>query len=205
MKTWNWQWILRVVLILLIACLITSIVIEATTLELYGNGQFWCRVQVKDRAYSLDNVTAKLSFGLYDITDHPRESRTSIRGYDSLVCVALYFCPSDDYKTFKKDVEIEDYTNLEGNHFIKAIPAEDAFSGYGIYKELFSTKYQHSEKLTIPREILEEYDGSFCIKIITIHSKDGKQYISGHRECVYIGYQITDEETVEFYSIGREQ
>ena len=172
---------------------------SATDLTFNGVGSFWCKVQCREKLYSLDDVTVSISFGTYKLTDRSRDARYTLRDYDSFVCFALYFCASDDYKTFKTDTEINDYKNLDGHYFIKSISAEDAFFGYGVLPGIFKTLYQHTERLTIPREVFEAFSDSFCIKMVSIHSKDGKHYLSGLKNYITIQYKILDGEYIQFH------
>lgn len=197
MKTWNWKWIRRVVLILLSAIIVIMLLLPSSydlcTIEDIP------RIAVKFASKNdLDSTTIKLMFGAYETFDPSKTERYAYE-YDEFIGFAFYYCGWADSQR-SDGRELEDYKAIENHDFIYEIPADELDSGrYGLsINPLNHVRFQHTEKLSIPREILEKYNGNLVIKVLAISSKDGKFYSASSEPYLLITYKVTESGQVVF-------
>lgn len=193
----------QVILILLMIGLFTACMTgcaERQSQQSYTAGRPLISLEwIEDKAYPLDDVTVDLSIGIYDFTDSNRDGYLITDNIDSFYGFALYYCASEYFEEFIRGEEVGEDRYWENYHFIKEIPADEALSDeYGVWVSLFNIYYRHTEKLIIPREIFEQYNGSFCIRIVPLGLKDNKIIVSGDPSSIIITYKIVDGEYVEF-------
>ena len=76
---------------------------------------------------------------------------------------------------------VKDYKEIEGWYLIKDITPEDFNQNYKAdYQHWGHTKYDHTEALTIPKEIFEEPTGYLCVSVYPIiYSPSEKSYTFG--------------------------
>ncbi|MBO5357432.1 MAG: hypothetical protein J6A95_06645 [Clostridia bacterium] len=154
-------------------------------------------IKAKTNKFSLDNVTFDLYYGFYDMNSErkPREQY----GNNVDVFFAVYACEASSDHLYPKGDEIEDYRELEKHYFIKSIEDEQAFTEeYGYTFDIAGASYNHSEPITVPKEVFKEQKGEFKIKLITFkqlfsHSKH-KIY---DYENIYLGYEIIEGNKVK--------
>ena len=201
MKTQNWKWFRRVVLLLLMVALPVTCMTgcqKTKSVSSYLNGLPAIEVEWKEnKQYPLNSVSLTLSIGMHDILDTDHGSY--IWKDSDFFGVALYFCGPEFYEDIRGGEQLGEDRYLENYHFIKEISAEEALSGqYSMRVGLFNTDYQHSEELIIPSEILEEYDGSFCIKLVQLGIKDGNVIVAGSTPTIQLRYEIINDTYVVF-------
>lgn len=191
MKKRNWKVFRRVVLILLIVGITVCSIIRSNTLSVSGANDFPpFKLECYDKQYPLDDATVNLHIGNYDFTD------TS-----AAKCLAFYYCTLEDFPLHAQTEAVADYHFWDDHYFFKEISVSDAkFGPYATIKGIFgNTHYFHSEKLTIPRTVLEACNGELCIVIVTVSEEDGKQYISSNCNYLTIRYTIVNDRFVQFY------
>ena len=195
------NWFCRAVLLLLIVVLtiINMTGCQKTkSASSYFNSLPTIEVEWKEnKQYSMDNVVLMLSIGMHDIldSDHGGYLWEDLDFFG----IALYFCGPEFYEDIRSGELLGEDRYLENYHFIKEISAEQALSGqYGVRVGLLNMDYRHSEELMIPGEILEEYDGSFCIKLVQLGIKDGNVVVAGSAPTIQLRYEIINDTHVVF-------
>ena len=197
MKQWNWKRITRMVLILLSAIwgimLLLPSSYDLCTIEDIP------RIAVKFASKNdLDSTTIKLMFGAYETFDPSKTERYAYE-YDEFIGFAFYYC-GWAYAERSDGRELKDYKAIENHDFIYEIPADKINSnGYNLWiNPLNHVRFQYTEELSIPREILEKYNGNLVIKVLAISSKDGKFYSASSEPYLLISYKVTESGQVVF-------
>ncbi len=90
--------------------------------------------------------------------------------YCPVVCIAVYFFNAkyQNVVTAFGEVRFEDYKNLDGLHFVKEISLEDYNENYHVENSFWGCKYEHTEALTIPEEVMELTTGYACFGVFQI-------------------------------------
>ena len=155
--------------------------------------------------FDKDNVTFDIYYGVHDIEYDKKynsdpKSRYQKEGYET-VFFGLYICDQTHSLDIVNDMEIADYKSIENHYFVKEISEEEAFSDeYGFTISYWKgITYNHSEKITVPTELLTEENGGFAIKLIAFHeplTKDGNYYTSTTYH-IEFDYQKVDENTIK--------
>ena len=141
------------------------------------------RIRGDKTEFDIDNVTLDFSFGSklgtsnwYEIDDE----RCPV------VCVAVYFFNVKFANHNYFYTPVADYKEIEGWHFVKDITLENFEQNYKVeYRWVGATKFDHTETLTIPKEIFEDVTGYLCFAvypIVYIPSKNSYKVGDGHKE-----------------------
>ena len=161
------------------------------------------------KIFSKENITLDLSYAMHSI-NHKGESDIEpdyynykyLQKYD--IIYGLYIADSWDYKSANYDRYwyTDDIKNIENYHFVKMISEEEALSekylsvspwfacGYGF------DKYNHTEKITIPKEFASEKQGYFVI-FITMFAVVNNSYMAIDSAKIECYYNEIDENTIE--------
>ena len=158
--------------------------------------------------FSIDDITFDLSYAMHSIYNSGKPGidpdyyyNEYLYNYD--VIYGLYIASERGYMSdsIKQDSYVEDIKNIENHHFIKMITEEEALSkeylmikpwfayGYGFYK------YNHTEKITIPKEFIVGNQGSFVI-VIYMFAKPYWYQVLDYASIIF-DYVVVDDDTVE--------
>lgn len=116
--------------------------------------------------FDVNNITVDLSFG--------NGSTADVGGYvgedGTVECLALYLCNGkySDMIVGHGEKRYEDYTDIDGLYFVREIDTDDYNENYDVENSFWARKYEHTEKLYIPRDMLELTEGYVCIAVVEI-------------------------------------
>ena len=122
--------------------------------------------------FDIDDTTLDFSYG--------NGSTANVGGYVGIggttgeacpvVGIAVYFFNAKyrDTVTIFGDARFEDYKEIEGLYFVKEISSDDYNENYDVENNIFGSKYEHTETLTIPQETFELTTGFVCIGVFEI-------------------------------------
>lgn len=112
-----------------------------------------------------------------------------------IICVAMYFYNAKymdarnefvDGSRYPEIAYFKDYKEIEGWHFVKSITANDYNEKCKVQFNYWGhTKYDHTETLTIPKEVFELTTGYVCFgiyEIAYIESKDSYMIYNGSHQ-----------------------
>ena len=141
--------------------------------------------------FKTDDISLDFYFGGHV----PRFSSTS----DTiLVGLVLYFCNSK-YLYDVSNSDVEDYRNIDGLYFVRSIQ-EDEFNSdeYSVSQSLLTgKKFNHKERLTVPKEVIELNDGDFCLIFVpVVYLSDKNVYHFVYIDYLAIHYSFTDNQTI---------
>ena len=155
-------------------------------------------IKSKTNKFSVDSVTFDLYYGLYDMNSErkPREQY----GDNVDVFFAIYVSDTSSDHLYPKGSNVDNYRELEKHYFIKSIEDEQAFTeeyGYTV-DNAKGVSYNHSEPITIPKEVFKQQKGEFKIKLITFKQqfRDSEHKIYDY-ENIYLGYEIIEGNKVK--------
>ena len=122
--------------------------------------------------FDINNVTLDFSYGDGSVGEVGGYIGNYVEGADEIedcpiVCVAVYFYNSR-YGDTLGEARFEDYKNIEGLYFVKEISLDDYNENYDVENNIFGSKYEHTETLTIPQETFELTTGFVCIGVYAI-------------------------------------
>ena len=116
--------------------------------------------------FDINEITVDLSFG--------NGSTADVGGYvgedGTVECIALYLC-NGKYSNMivgYGEARYEDYADIDGLYFVREINIDDYNENYDAENSFFERKYEHTEKLYIPRDMLELTEGYICIAVVEI-------------------------------------
>ena len=155
--------------------------------------------------FSKDNVAFDLYYGVHDIgydekyNTHP-ETHYRKDGYEKIF-FGLYICDAEHSLDVVNDMEVDNYKMIDDHYFVKEISEEEAFSEeYGFTMSYWKgISYNHSEEITVPREIFSAKTGSFAIKLIAFHlpTNEGDNYHTSTASHIEFDYKVIDVNTVK--------
>lgn len=162
-------------------------------------------ISSNSKIFPKDDVTLNLSYGFQIILyngELDNRNEYFIEEYE--LTYGIYIADNYDYKNANNcswyTTDIED---IDGYQFIKQISEEEALSeeywvvfpyfayGYG------SEEYKHTERITIPKEYVNNPTGDFAIIITMFGATDGGTYIALRSMRVECYYTELDENTIE--------
>lgn len=158
------------------------------------------------KEFPIDSVDLQLYYALYPMDTKMYDPEDPVRGYrlekGDTVLFGLYIRPYNDHTVAQYIDKPVDYTDIENNHFVKAITQEEAASKEYGYKMSFimdMVRYHHSETIRIPEEFFKDKNGFFEIVISVFRIPEGTEdcYFANAGGGCSIGYKIIDENTVE--------
>ena len=162
------------------------------------------RIGVKSETdvFDIDNVTLDLYYSFWDI-DYCQKYKTPPKNSyifadmgDDII-FGMYFCDSESYDDVCNDEFISNYMNIDGHYYVKSISDEEAFTEeYGFQS---GKKCNHSEKITIPKEIFSKEKEYLVIKIIGFQEPltEGGEYYTNRSGYIDLEYRKIDENTVQ--------
>ena len=116
--------------------------------------------------FDINEITVDLSFG--------NGSTADVGGYvgedGTVECLALYLCNGKDSSLVVgfSEARHADYTDIDGLYFVRHITTDDYNENYDVENSFWERKYEHTEKLYIPRDMLELSEGYVCIAVVEI-------------------------------------
>ena len=116
--------------------------------------------------FDVNNITVDLSFGNGSTAD-----AGGYVGEDGMVkCLALYLCNGkySDIIVGHSPKRYEDYTDIDGLYFVREISVDDYNESYDVENSFWARKYEHTERLYIPGDMLELSEGYVCIAVAEI-------------------------------------
>lgn len=121
--------------------------------------------------FDIDNVTLDFSYGNGSVSDVVSyigvyNEETGYTEDCPTVSMAVYFYNAKYLYT--GEAHFEDYKNIEGLYFVKEISLDDYNENYDVENNIFGSKYEHTETLTIPQETFELTKGFVCIGVYAI-------------------------------------
>ena len=136
--------------------------------ELIGNHcNYYISVVIGDILLTdVDDIAVDLSFG--------NSSSSDVGGYvgedGEVTCLALYLCNGkySDMIVGYGERRYADYTDIDGLYFVREIAVDDYNENYDVKTSFWSTKYDHTERIYIPRDMLELSEGYICISVVEI-------------------------------------
>ena len=151
--------------------------------------------------FAIDNVTMDFSYGdgsVSDVGGYIGKYSESKGEYEDcpMVCIGVYFYNSR-YIESLRDARFEDYKSIEGLYFVKEIDIDDYNKNYDVTNNIFGSKYEHTETLTIPQVVFELTTGYVCIgvyEIAYIPSEDMYFFAIGDFQA--LKYQMLENDTV---------
>lgn len=116
--------------------------------------------------FDINEITVDLSFG--------NGSTADVGGYvgedGTVECLALYLCNGKYSDTIVGygEKKYENYTDIDGLYFVREIDIDDYNENYDVENSFWERKYEHTEKLYIPRDMFELSEGYVCIVVVEI-------------------------------------
>ena len=155
-------------------------------------------VKSKTNKFSVDSVIFDLYCGFYDMNSERKPRQQYGDNVD--VFFAIYVCDTNCDHLYPKGSIVDNYREMEKHYFIKSIEDEQAFTEeYGYTVDIAKgVTYNHSEPITIPKEVFKQQKGEFKIKLITFKQQfsNSKHKIYDY-ENIYLGYEIIGENKVK--------
>lgn len=150
-------------------------------------------VKSEKTEFKLDDITLDFYFGGSDI------GAMVINDFER-VCYTVSFCNSKYLKEVESFTSFHvDYKNINGFYFLRDISEEEYASGdYDVEINYMGKKFNHSERLTVPSEVIELSTGNFCLAVMEVYySKKDDGYYIGCLEYGGVKYLKIDEQTVQ--------
>ena len=215
-KTNRTKLIARVMLVILILVSSTSFVGCARGADKYAKVRYYqpghfspidMMVSSNSKTFLKDDVTFNLSYGfqkiLYDGEfDNRVDYNYFIEEYELIY--GLYIANDDYYKTvINSHWYTNDIENIEGCQFVRQISEEEALSDdYWVVTPHFAYGYgfrefKHTEKITIPREYVNNPSGYFYIIITMFGITNDGSYVALESVKLECYYKELDENTIE--------
>ena len=143
--------------------------------------------------FDVNEITVDLSFG--------NGSAADVGGYvgedGTVECLALYLCNGkySDMIVGYSEQRYDDYTDIDGLYFVRKISVDDYNDNYDVENGFWARKYEHTEKLYIPRDMLELTEGYVCIAVVEIvYYADDDAYGFGNAGIEGLKYEMLEEE-----------
>ncbi|MBQ7343807.1 MAG: hypothetical protein IJW53_03465 [Clostridia bacterium] len=162
--------------LLLIFCLVFSSCYTPAGIKIGFDGKWgllpevYFGVKSDNTEFPIDDVTLDFSYG--------NGAASGVGGFVGgdngedcpIVCVAVYFFNAkyQDTAAGYGEARFEDYKEIEGLYFVKEIGIDDYNDNYGVKNNFLSCKYEHTEALTIPEEVMELSVGYACLGVFQI-------------------------------------
>lgn len=170
--------IIFLVCLIVVSCIVSTSCSDLSGLNIGFGGRMgrlpevYFGVNSDKTVFDIDNVTLDFSYGDGSIGEVGGYIGNYIEGDDSfekcpIVCVAVYFYNSK-YGDVLGEACFEDYKKIEGMQYVKEISLDDYNEDYDVENTLFGCKYEHTETLTVPQEVLELTTGYFCFGVYEI-------------------------------------
>ncbi len=164
--------------ILLVTLALLSSCAEPTGLDIGFGGigvgrlpEVYFGVKSDKTDFDIDAVTLDFSYG----SDRSYAVGSYVGGANGneehpIVCIAVYFFNAkyQDSIIIFGEARFEDYKKIEGLHFVKEISIDDYNENYDVETNFFNCKYEHTETLTIPEEVMELTTGYACLGVFEI-------------------------------------
>jgi len=168
------------------------------------------KVHSKNSTFDVNDVTLDFSYGRQGSIDGTINGGGS--SVNRLVCFALYFCDGQYY--WQTDqyghalgvngyTMYEDYRDIDNWYYVKEISIDIFRSDAYLFEFNFamgcigSTKFNHQESLTVPKEVFEREKGTLVFQIVGVNtSKEAVGYCVCKLGCLVIAYEYIDENTV---------
>ena len=161
------------------------------------------RVLSNNTVFDIDDVTVDLSIGIHYLNmfgipdDNPVEQYHIIWFSEAEeIRFGVYMC-NDDYADYfyNNTYTTSNIENIPHHTFVKSITLEDAFSKKYGYGSVYSN---HIESITIPKDIFEEEQDAFIIRLVILFYRDGIWTIldSGIYDTT-VEYKKVDDSTIE--------
>lgn len=165
-----------VICLLLVFCFVFLSCSEPSGLNIGFDGRMgrlpevYFGVKSDKKEFDIDDVTLEFSYG-----DGTASDVGGYVGGDNgedcpIVCIAVYFFNAkyQDTVTNFGDVRFEDYKEIDGLYFVKEISLDDYNENYDVKNGFWGCKYEHTEVLTIPEEVMELTTGYACLGVFQI-------------------------------------
>lgn len=116
--------------------------------------------------FNINEIAVDLSFG--------NGSAADVGGYvgedGTVECIALYLSNGKYSNTIVgyDNARYKDYTDIDGLYFVREIDIDDYNENYDVENSFWQRKYEHTEKLYIPRDMFELTEGYVCIAVAEI-------------------------------------
>jgi len=165
-------------------------------------------IQSDKTEFDISNVTLDFSYGDGRIGEVGGYIGNYVEGADEIedcpiVCVAVYFYNSK-YGNTLGEARFEDYKNIEGLYFVKEIGLDDYNENYDVENNIFGSKYEHTETLTIPQETFELTTGFVCIGVYEIaYIPSQNLYRIANGADKGLKYEVLDNGKVKISAPGR--
>ncbi len=167
---------MSIICLLFVSCLVFSSCSKPSGLNIGFDGRMgqlpevYFGVKSDKTEFDIDDVTLNFSYGdgsVSDVGDYVGGDN----GEDCpIVCIAAYFFNAkyQDTVTNFGEARFEDYKEIEGLYFVKEISIDDYNENYDVENGFWSCKYEHTEPLTIPEEVMELSTGYACLGVFQI-------------------------------------
>ena len=144
--------------------------------------------------FDINEITVDLSFG--------NSSTADVGGYvgdGTVECLALYLCNGKYSNEIRGHGEkrYTDYTDIDGLYFVRHITTDDYNENYDVENSFWERKYEHTEKLYIPRDMLELSEGYVCIAVVEIvYYANDDAYGFGYVGMTALKYEMLEEDNM---------
>lgn len=209
MKSQNWKWIRRVVLLLLIAVQMVSGCDQETGYQCgdwtYTLTPLTIMMGIKSdtNTFTRNTVILDLYYGVYDILYHKEYKLDPKTGYLREGCEDVFFSlyissKKDPYQLYN-DMRIQNHTEIEGYQHLFDLTSEDAFSEqYGFSMDYSGISYRHSEELFIPEDFFSDVSGTVIVQLVAFAIPvEGNDYCITHTDSIVLDYQIVDNNSIK--------
>lgn len=153
-------------------------------------------IRSNETEFDLDNVTLEISFGNGTSSDVGRFIGEGSPDEDEIKCIAVYFCNGAylDKVTGFGDARFDDYKAIDGLYFVREISVDDYNENYDVDTGFLHRRYEHSETLTVPRDVFEKRTGYACIVVaeIALEGSSGL-YRVAYSDVQGIAYEVNGE------------
>lgn len=153
-------------------------------------------IESEQDEFDVDDIAVDLSFG--------NSSSSDVGGYvgedGEVRCLALYLCNGKYSDTIVGYGErrYADYTDIDGLYFVREIAVDDYNENYDVKTSFWSTKYDHTERIYIPRDMLELSEGYICIAVVEIVYYTGDEaYGFGSVGVQGLKYEMLEDDRVK--------
>ena len=156
------------------------------------------KVRSEKSAFSNDDVTLDLYIGVYD----KNETYHLVDDLPETYVLTIYVSNFNVMPfTFHEDVYIRDFTDVDNAVFIREISYKEAFSEeYGYTVSMGKIQYNHSERITIPKELFSpEYDAVY-IHIVELYCYKDEDLVEENDKKVRL--MSSTSITIYYYLIG---
>ena len=171
--------------VLLVAITLLSSCEKSTGIEIGFSGKWFGRlpqvhfgIKSDKTEFDIDDVTLDFSYGNGSVSDvggyiGVYNEETGNTEDWPIVSMAVYFYNAK-YRNTREPRFFEDYKSIEGLYFVKEIGIDDYNENYDVKNNIFGSKYEHTETLTIPKETFELTTGFVCIGVYEIAYNSSK-------------------------------